>query len=414
MIRYNDYPVRVAQRFCIGPVGVLYTKILYHAIKKRFKTKEASLMDPHKTHFRKVVIGSPCNGVTAYRVRFETTFIPDPEKAPARIRKAFGRAVVLDPADVELRIYLFYELIHRSWRPGTRNFVHEHPTINLGTSVGQFIYEDGGPELRDLWGKRGQRLRDEVFRCVFACNTLQTGFVRGNGFVIAPPHPGMDEPPELICKPPEAPGRYDHTFIPLGPPPQSVKDCDFDGHYDTIILAPHPKVTKLPVDGTKWDGEPDTLLAFSSPIILMSDEFPDIPYHPNPKDANDPTSGRGTIGNEVNWDPKTTCASFTAFGCTEDGLIVVVSMFEEVEPRLTGRNCGILAHEMALLLRDEFDAQCAVIAGGAADTQQFLRGDLPNELLEAGRRAKQATEHGAPEVIGPRGLGAIFAILQKP
>jgi hypothetical protein len=168
------------------------------------------------------------------------------------------------------------------------------------------------------------------------------------------------------------------------------------------------------VDGTKWEGEPDTLLAFSSPIILMGDEFPDIPYHPNPKDTNDPTSGRGTIGNEVNWDPKTTCASFTAFGCTEDSLIVVVSMFEEVGPGLTGRNCGILAHEMALLLRDEFDAQCAVIAGGAADTQQFLWGDLPNELLEAGRRAKQAKEHGAPEVIGPRGLGAIFAILQKP
>jgi len=378
------------------------------------ESEEALLMDLDKAHFRKVAIDGPCKGVTAYRVGFETTFIPNPKDESARMRKAFGRAVVLDPVEVELRIYPFYELIHRSWRPGTRNFVREHPTINLGTSVRQFIYEDGGPELGDLWGERGQRVRDEVFRCVFACNTLQTGFVRGNGFVIAPPHPGMDEPPELICKPQEAPGRYDPTFIPLGPPPQGVEDCDFDGHYDTIILAPHPKVARLLVNGTKWYGEPDARLAFSSPIILESDKFPDIRYHRNPKDANDPTSGRGTIGNEVNWDPKITCTSFTAFGYTQDGLIVVASMFEEVEPGLTGQNRGILAHEMALLLRREFNAQGGVIAGGAADPQQFLRGDLPDELLEAGSRAKQATEHGAPEVIGPRGLGAIFAVLRKP
>jgi len=176
-----------------------------------------------------------------------------------------------------------------------------------------------------------------------------------------------------------------------------------------MILAQQPKVEKVRVEGTTWHGEPDTRLAFSSPIILWDEEFRAIPYHENPKDANDPNSGRGTIGNEVNWPPSCTCTSFTAFGCTKDNKIVVASMFQ----RETGRNCGIHAIEMAYLLKERFRAQRAVIGGGSADTQQFLRGDFSDELLEAGARPKLAMESAAPEVIGPRGLGAIFAVLRK-
>ncbi len=342
---------------------------------------------------------NPCDGIKAFAVNFESAF-----------RRAVGRAVVITPSKVELRLYPFYELIHRSWRPGTRNFVREAEHINLGTSVRQFIREQGGPELKDLCGDRGARVQEELARCVFACNTLQTGFVRGNGFIIASPKPGLDASPELICKPPEAPGRYDAEFLPLGPAPRNYEDSDFEGRYDTMILAPTSNVDKVKVAENTWKYQTEISLAFSSPIILWEGEVREIPYHENPKNANDPTSGRGTIGSEVNWPTDTTATSFTAFGCRADGAIVVVSMFQSTP----GRDFGIFAREMAELLKAHFNVTRAVIGGGSADTQQFLRGDTPADILEATARPKTDTENAAVEVSGVRGLGAIFAVLKKP
>jgi hypothetical protein len=169
-------------------------------------------------------IEMPYDGVKAYKVLFARMAIPASNEPPAEwaskgaVRRAFGRAVVLDPEKVDLRIYPFYELIHRSWKPGTTNFVRLGP--NLGTTVKEFIYDGGGPELKglsDFDAQRGQCVHDELARCFFACNTLQTGFVRSNGFVIAP-QPGQQPPsPQLIRKPDGACGLREREYVALGP-----------------------------------------------------------------------------------------------------------------------------------------------------------------------------------------------------
>ena len=371
-----------------------------------------------ETSFTFSEIEIPFDGVEAYNVFFESTVIPVRDKSPdewtskGAPRRAFGRAILLNPQKVALRIYPFYELIHRSWMPGTHNFVRLGP--NLGTSLSEFIYDGGGPELKDLTKfdkERGGRVVDELGRCVFACNTLQTGFVRGNGFVVAP-QPG-EQPPHsiLIRKPDGALGPYDREYVPLGPTERKRKGTiHFNGRYDVIVLAPEPRVCQLPLEQNQCQ-EPLPELAFSSPIILEGGN-PKVPqevdYCPNDIDQ--------TVGNEVNWHPATTCTSFTAFGINRQKWLVVVSMIEGLRMGNPPRNRGITASEMGWLMsQPELGATDGVIGGGAADTQQFLDVDCDDMpmLLEAPPRFKRPEEGGVAEVLGARGLGAIFAVLQK-
>lgn len=365
-------------------------------------------------------ISTPWEGAVAKRINFERCFIPHPSKSRnvspdmctpetgfPKMHRAFGRALVFDPTMFDLRIYPFQELIHRSWRPGTKNFVRFSPTINLGTSLYDFIYDRGGPELNDLRGERAKEVRDQLDRCVFACNTLQTGFIRGNGFVIAQPVPGVDAKPSLICKPPDAPGMYDHSYVPL------------DGMYDVIYLAPNPRVEQLAISDNMpvQPIDDEGTLAICSPRILCNRKplsAGEVPFHPNPKDPNDPESGKGTIGNQVNWNPATTCTSFTAFGITDDCQIVAVSMFEGAQIGDVSTNRGVLACEMGCLLA-ELGAVDGVLGGGSADTQQYMDADCRGmpRLLAAPPRPKRAEEAAKGEVEGPRGLGAIFAVLLK-
>ena len=196
--------------------------------------------------------------------------------------------------------------------------------------------------------------------------------------------------------------------------------------YHIIELQPYPGVGSLRVRGnvpgrlTRLNrSTQDQLpkLAICSPIILRNGRpvtAKGIDYWPNPKDPNDPDSGRGTIGNEVSWNPAATCTSFTAFGVTEDKRIVAVSMFEGSRIGEVPRNHGILATEMGWLLK-KLGASSGVIGGGSADTQQFLDADdcdMP-KLIVASPRPKDRVEAARSEVEGPRGLGAIFAVLQK-
>jgi len=381
-------------------------------------------------------IPTPFDGLKARKIRFTSAFLPDRCTPPGpcvrkegrpKPRAAIGRAVVLDPGQFDLCIYPFYELIHRTWLPGTRDFVRFGP--NLGTSLYEFIYNRGGPELRKATelgvkrleqAERAERIGKDLGRCIFACNSLQTNFVRGNGFVIAPPDPdpgARKREAELICRPCGAPGMYDDHYEALGPKPVASKDgsaTGFDGKYDVIILEceqRQPVVGSFLVEDGKWQDQklPMPDLAICSPRILKCGvpvAACEIPYCDNKE--------RQTIGNEVNWDPAATCTSFTAFGVSARGEIIVASMFEGAHLGDTARNRGILATEMGCLML-QLGATDAVIGGGAADTQQFLDadcGDMP-PLMLAPPRAKRPEEAATREVEGPRGLGAIFAVLQK-
>ena len=370
-------------------------------------------------------VGSPYAGLTVYRVRFGRTFIPErgappdacgPKAGRPKFHTAVGRAVVLEPDHFDLRVYPFYELIHRSWMAGTRNFVRFAPSINLGTSLQEFVFNGGGPELRDLKGERKGCVEDELDRCIFACNTLQTNFVRGNGFVVCPPIPGgNDKSAQLICKPPDAPGMLDDHYEYLGPTEIAGKDgtvTGFDGKYHTLILQHAeggPIVGSFRVGDNKWADSPSPDLAVCSPRVLRDGKplsASDIPYCDKSK--------RQTVGNEVNWDPEKTCTSFTGLGVTAEGSIVVASMFEGSHRADSERGRGILATEMGWLMK-RLGAQDGVIGGGSGDTQQFLEadcGDMPRLML-APSRSKKPEEVALGEVEGPRGLGAIFAVLQK-
>jgi hypothetical protein len=369
--------------------------------------------------FKFIKVETRFDGVKAYKVLFARTVVPAADETPDKwtsrgaVRRAFGRALVLDPKKVDLKIYPCYELIHRSWMPGTHNFVRLGP--NLGTTVREFIFDGGGPELRDLSRfdkQRGKRVYNELRRCFFACNTLQTGFVRSNGFVIAP-QPGEQPPgPVLFRKPDGAFGLFDREYLPLGPitrqRDKEVEPTRFNGLYDVIVLELNPRVCTLQLRANQCGG-PLPGLAICSPIVLK-DGIPkppeDIPYCSNNVDQ--------TIGNEVNWDPATACTSFTAFGVGK-GKIVAVSMFESLRAGDPACNRGITASEMGWLMsRPKLGAKDGVIGGGAADTQQFLAADCDGmpTLLEAPPRFKRAEEGGVAEVLGARGLGAIFAALQ--
>lgn len=377
--------------------------------------------DPIPTQFR---------GAEAYAIAFETFAVPCKNDPPNRWtsiggrRRAFGRAVRFDPSEVELRIYPFYELIHRSWIPGTHHYVREGP--NLGTSVWEFIYDQGGPELKQL-GRlsktRADRVRKELGRVFFACNGPNAGYVRSNCFVVTrdpgtDPLPGESVPPteaiakpQLIAKPKGAGGLDDRLYVPLGPVQRQRegKLVSFSGRYDVFVFKPQPRIDRLPVNDNQCAG-PLPELAICSPVILENGNAKapaDLAYCPKGLDQ--------TVENEVNWDPETTCTSFTGFGATEDRKIVVVSMFESIRGGEPTRNRGITASEIGWLMSESpLDAVEGVIGGGSADTQQFLDADCKGmpALLEAPPRFKRP-EEVSTEVLGPRGLGAIFAVFPK-
>jgi len=265
--------------------------------------------------------------------------------------------------------------------------------------------------------KRGASIGPQVSRCFFACNTLQAGFVRSNGFVIACEPGGDPTRPLLWHKPEGAFGLYDRDYVPLGltkregPPGQCRKvkglRTEFDGRYEAVVFQPSPALAEISLSANEATA-PLPQLAICSPFVLhhgIPRTPGEIQFCPNDVDQ--------TIGNEVNWNPLTTCTSFTAFGVAENR-IVVVSMFETLRGGDPARNRGITASEMGWLLK-VLEAEDGVIGGGAADTQQFFDVDvcgLPT-LLEAAPRFKRPEEGGAVEVQGARGLGAIFAAVQK-
>ena len=366
--------------------------------------------------FTFVELSTAFEGLTAYQVQFERMVNPEASSPPeqwhqkGRCRRAFGRAVVIDPKVLQIQIYPFFELIHRSFVAGTPNFVRVGP--NLGTTVAEFIYGGGGPEIRDLKRldpSRAKAAQEELSRVILACNTLQAGFVRSNGFVVCP-KPGSKKP-EFIPKPQDALGLDDQKFVPLG----AIKDTrkrtglTFDGRYDILEIAPEVRVRRFQVAGHKpVDRLPE--LAICSPVILESCRIKvpeDIPFCPKNTDQ--------TIGNEVNWDPASTCTSFTAFGVTETRQVVAVSMFESLRGERPASDRGITATEMAWLLANPvLGCTDGVIGGGSADVQQYLdvASDTLPALLEAPPRFKRPGEESV-EVVGARGLGAILAVLQR-
>lgn len=287
---------------------------------------------------------------------------------------AHGRAFVIDLPRVQLEVLLFYELVNRSFCPGWGY------TLPSNVSSGINL-----PQLFERHRLEAKRISACVLdRCIIACNTIHTNFVRGNGFVITNG--------ALIVKPPGAVALDGNTYEPLY------------GRYHALILSPDaPRVRELTIQNNVLvDPDPPELALSGPPIVEAGANVASrIQWRP-------PALGQ-TINEEVNFPPTKHASSFTVFGVTKDKKFVTLSMFagndwkEEVESNCryfrSEREHGITLETMADLLI-ELEADHGIAGGGAADTQQFVSG----EQIWAG-------EPTSRDVDGLRGLGAILCVL---
>ena len=322
-------------------------------------------------------------------------------------RYAFGRAIIIDQEQCEIQIYPFYDKINANFgKDLTKGVCPWGANLNLGATVQDFI--EG---LRHESAPNGV-YASEIKRCLYASNCIQTDFVLPNGFLI--------HNQQLICKPEQ----YDAMGL----------DCDqffpLHGVYTALIFdTPNPHIAQIKFEQGKIV-HPTILprLAMYGPALIQNGEnvADTIEYRPNPYskepfdlDLNNPRHQKilklpqgFTQGCEVNYPPATTMTSFTAFGIREDKRIVMIAMFEGFRGQGMGKNLGINIYELADILVEHLGVTQAILGGGGADTQQFLRGARPEYLIGPMRTRPQGQEIRS-EVIGPRGLSAIITVLVR-
>ncbi len=291
--------------------------------------------------------------------------------------QARGRAAFIDIQQVELRIDYFPDLI-------------EHNFFGVGESRSQQLPNFGMslPDFFDPLKRLDRRAtQQDLSKILVACNTVHTNFVRGNGFVI------VDG--QLIHKPESAIAIDGQAYIPL------------DGQYDCLILLPYPpKIRSVWIEHNMLRTVGPIQLAISGPRLISKGT--NIVHH-----IPVCTRDRGqTVGNEVNYSPYSDRTSFTCFGITGQGELVIISMFAGNAQQRSDYRCfettadmGITLNEMAeLLIR--LGAIEAIAGGGSGDTQQYIKGhglwvSMPRLQPQRG------------QVAGVRGLGAILLILSK-
>lgn len=261
--------------------------------------------------------------------------------------QGYFRGVTFDPQKAQIQIHIGQELQKASFAP------HSTPA-NLGIQI---------PDL----AKQNSQLK-------FAINTISTNFVRGNGFVI------LNE--QIYLKDPSA--------QVLDDPRRQFKHQRMQG----IQILPYPKL--VDIDPKNPSGQ----MVISGPWLCQNGEnrAKNIVFR-------EPSAGP-TLANEVNFHPFDVRTSFSAFGFNDKGMMCALSAWNfdsKTNPRPSpGWNC----HEIAeLLLELGFDQ--AILGGGSADTQQWLK-DHP--FLYSAPRPKSLDRF---EVQGRRGLGAVLALYEQ-
>jgi len=291
--------------------------------------------------------------------------------------KAKGRILTINLTEVATRIYVFENLVNNNFYAIGKSSSPRLP--NYGVSI---------PDLIDPKKRNSLKIPDdELSRCLFACNTIHTNFVRGNGFVI------VDG--KLVHKPVGAIALDGEQYLPL------------DGSYSCMILSPHPPGMKnLTIKNNILQQENNIALAISGPQIVSNGQnvVDRIPVRTKEKGQ--------TIGNEINYSPFDDRTSFTAFGITDEATLIAVSMFSgdslqkgDLFTFKVEKNKGITLNEMSNLLI-ELGARDGIAGGGSGDTQQYIKehGIWVSEPRFQKKRG---------QVEGLRGLGAILCILRK-
>ena len=315
-------------------------------------------------------------GLSVRTLSFRTVDMQEGHATAAR--SAIGRAVSADLQAVDVCFIPFWECIGSAFP--------QPPEFNLGTTVRDFV--EGVGKGQDAPVSPGVRPR-----ILFACNTTHTCFVRPNGFVFVNG--------ECVRKPRLVRGLDEDEWQPLAGP-----------HTAFVLEAACPACRVFNFCDHECVDSALPTWAISGPRILGADGYHRPPFRPRPGFSVPGALPAGpTRNDEVNYHPGKTCTSFTAFGVTSNRRVICVSMFEKPRDAQFALPLGINVPEMAELLQ-LLGAVEGIIGGGAADTQQFLRGAAP-EFLEAPTRARRPEEGRRLEVSGPRGLGAILALLAR-
>jgi hypothetical protein len=324
---------------------------------------------------------------------------PNPLTGEIESRSAFGRSVVVDPDRCDIRLYPFYDLINSDTSNIAKVGYPEEPPENFGATVKEFL--EGSSDESETGGL----YELDIKRCIYASNCLHTNYVRSNGFII------RDR--QLISKPEtlNARGLDSEEFQPL------------NGIYTILALnGENPGITAVKIN----DGKPLQVLpemAISGPALIKEgrDVSREIAFRPRPGSLEPFGVGNlhpitlppgPTEGDEINFPPPTTMTSFTAIGVKEDQKIIFLSMFEGIRDQDRGCNLGITIYEMAELMKSELNTRDAILGGGGADTQQFIRGNYP-QFIASPVRARSPQQDYRPDVKGIRGLGAIVGVLGK-
>jgi len=341
--------------------------------------------------------GEIWDGLEVFHVKFRA-MSGEPESKNIETRSAYGRGVFADLGKFEIRAYPFYDVINSS-KSADVGVTHigccPESNINLGATVKDFVEgvrRESVPPKPDH--PEGPHHRD-MRRCVCASNALHTNFVRPNGFIIAEG--------KVIKKPEYALGLDCTGYRPLNCVHEAfVFGSDHIGIEDFGFCNGELKSR----NGKPIEEDQAPVLAISGPALVRNCNNVSCKVKYRPRKCGP------TKRNEVNYPPSTTMTSFSAIGVSKDGKVILISMFEGLRGMDRGVNLGVTIYDLAGILEKELDARDAILLGGGADTQQFVRGDFPQHMV-APVRARSPGQSDRPEVEGVRGLGAIIAVLAK-
>jgi len=316
-----------------------------------------------------------------------------------------GTVCRIDLRHYEFRLFCFRDLINKSLHPDSPDGCYTQENVNLGCSVPDFIkgdrFECEGLRAYSCWCPPYRRF---YRRCLIASNTLQTNFISSKGFVI--------DKGKVVAKPLHAWGRTDPEYSTLG----------VAGDYTCLLVeGTTARVTPIRVEdptGSRTNPSlPEGCYGVASPMLV--EQSPKGPRIVNIQQSKEPFRDgrtRRLKGDCVDWDPKSTASSFTAFGVAanaegEDTILIMVSIFAGEWGIHIDTNSGVLPKVMGQVLIRYGGAHDGILGGGAADTQQFVHWRFPRFRIGPVRTKSPAMSRG--EVNGIRGLGAIAAVLHR-
>lgn len=319
-----------------------------------------------------------------------------------------GTVCRIDLRAYEFRVLCFRDLVDKPQRIH-RGEINPSVSQNLGCSVRDFVRDvvrahRGAGREPSIVPVQAPTIQDDLARVVIASNTLQTNFIRSNGFVV--------NNGRVIAKPLTAPGRLDPEYGRLG----------IGGDYTCLIVeGQSARVIRISIEDAAGVVTTPALrpgsYGIASPRLVESTTRGArvVPIRQCEEPFRDQSTGR-LDGDVVEWDPGATATSFTAFGIAlneqlEESILVMASMFAGEWGIDTDANSGVLADVMGQIMIRDGRVNDAILGGGAADTQQFIRGHDP-EVRSAPVRIKSPSRPDG-EVPGIRGLGAIAAIFPR-